>query len=193
MRLFVCLCPTAPTADADLVNKKYVDDNKCNLKRTFTPLIDWEYENPTTFYNGVKDKWLYYSTNIIYRSIYDDGRYARFIYPLKQPFTDFEEIMICYPDFSLGTPDQSTSIFKTDVFDFLLNFPKNDNVLKTFYSVNIPSYPMASYEHLWVPYKGSASTGFDYDYQKSTPTRLMAIPSDDWVYAEPICEIYGIK
>ena len=171
------------------MNKKYIDDNNCKLHRTFTPLIDWDYENPTTFYNGTKANWKGYLNHVSYTFIYADGRYAAGVYPLKQPFTDFDEIMVVYQDMSGGTPDVSTSIFKTDVFDFLLHFPLNESALSTFYSIQTPNYEISTYRQLYVSYNGSKSTGFTYDYQKSSPKRLIGLPS----YYQRVLEIYGIK
>lgn len=160
-----------------------------NTKRTFTPLIDWDYENPTKYYTNVDIKWKDTSTAQHYRSIYDDGRYAMNVFPLKQPFTDFEEIMLCYPDHSNGTIDQDSRIFKADVFDFLLRFPKNENSKKFFWSINTPDELVGHYKNLWIPYGGSAASGYTEWYQKSSPTRLLGM----YGYNAPLLEIYGIK
>lgn len=160
-----------------------------NEKRTFTPLIDWDYENPTKYYNNANVTWKNTTTSVSYRSIYDDGRYAQYVYPLKEPFTNFEEIMICYPDASGGTPDQDTRIFKADVFDFLLNFPMNKTINKKFYSTNTPDEYIGHYLNLWLPYEGSAISGFTEWYQKSSPTRLVGMSG----HAHPVLEIFGIK
>jgi len=160
-----------------------------NTKRSFTPLIDWDYTNPTKYYNNVDVIWKYTTTSVSYRSIYDDGRYAQYVYPLKQPFTDFEEIMFCYPDASGGTPDQDTRIFKADVFDFLLKFPKNENIKNNFYTTNTPDEYLGHNLNLWLPYGGSAISGFTEWYQKSSTTRLVGLNN----YTYPILEIYGIK
>lgn len=187
---FFTKCHYVKTDDinAEYVSNTIQEEIQTKAKRTFTPLIDWNYANPTTDPNGMSYAWKQFSEAVQYTSIYSDGRFATLIYPLKQPFTDFEELMLCFPDGSGGSPDQDTRIFKSDVFDFLLKFPINKGTAR-FDSINTPDDYYAHCLNLWIPYGGSSWYATGEWYAKSTKTRLVGLHG----YSFPILEIYGIK
>ena len=156
---------------------------------TLVPLIDWDYTEPghkagfAKWVNGASQQWMYSNTQA--NQIYEPGRYANYIYPLKEDFTNYNEIKLVFGDYSNGSPDIATKTFKSRDFDFALSLPINYEC-KNLHTVLTPNSYVTDFVPLWLPYNGSASYNFNSN-ARSTRKKLMT-----GSYGAYILEIYGI-
>ena len=180
--------------DSQLVNVSYLKSKTAKRHYTFTPLIDWDKRDTNlTCADGVSRKWCNTSNSISYTSVYKDGRYAKYVIPLKQEFTDFKKLLIIPVENSNGTPDIESRILDTQILDWMLacGFVQ-DNTEPKIYSIVQP-HVVNNYEQLFIPYNGSES----YPQQKSntdahsTKNRLLTLVIS--TYSRPVLEIFGIN
>ena len=192
-----CPCTaTSPIGDnnQELVNVGYLKTYVSNLKQySFTPLINWDKKNEELQNaNGEPIKWYDTASGDEYKVVYEDGRYARYVIPLKQDFTNFKKLIIIPVEYSGGSPDIESRIIDTQIFDWMLScgFIQDARNPKI-YSISQLNY--RGYEQLFIPYNGSSL----YPSQKenhdahSTKSRLLTLYSLQ--YTRPILEIFGVK
>lgn len=177
-----------------LVNVGYLKTYVSNLKQySFTPLINWDKRNEELQNaNGELIKWCNTASGDEYKVVYEDGRYARYVIPLKQDFTNFKKLIIIPVEYSGGSPDIESRIIDTQIFDWMLSCGFIQDALNPkIYSISQLNY--RGYEQLFIPYNGSSL----YPSQKenhdahSTKSRLLTIYSA--AYSYPILEIFGVK
>ncbi len=192
-----CPCTaTSPigTNNQELVNVGYLKTYVSNLKQySFTPLIDWGKRNEQLQNaNGSLISWCSTINNDAYKVVYEDGRYAQYVIPLIQDFTDFKKLIIIPVEYSGGSPDIESRIIDAQIFDWMLSCgfiqgehePRIDSISQLNYR---------GYEQLFIPYNGSSL----YPSQKenseahSTKRRLLTIYAA--AYSHPILEIFGVK
>lgn len=176
-------------------NVQYGDlSGERNRHYTFTPLIDWDKRDTNlTSADGVSIQWCYTGNSESYKSVYADGRYAQYVIPLKQEFTDFKKLLIIPVEYSDGSPDIESRIIDTQILDWMLacGFVQ-DNKEPKIYSIVQP-HIVNNYEQLFIPYNGSEH----YPTQKSNPdahstkNRLLTLVIS--AYARPVLEIFGIN
>ena len=180
--------------DSQLVNVSYLKSKTAKRHYTFTPLIDWDKRDTNlTCADGVSRKWCNTSNSVSYKSVYEDGRYAQYVIPLKQEFTDFKKLLIIPVEYSGGTPDIESRILDTQILDWMLacGFVQ-DSTEPKIYTITLP-HVVNSYEQLFIPYNGSE----DYPTQKSNPdahstkNRLLTLIIS--AYSRPVLEIFGIN
>ena len=180
--------------DSQLVNVSYLKSKTAKRHYTFTPLIDWSMRNTKlTAANGAPMQWCYTDTGVSYKSVYEDGRYAQYVIPLKQEFTDFKKLLIIPVENSGGSPDIDSRIIDTQILDWMLacGFVQ-DSTEPKIYTITLP-HVVNSYEQLFIPYNGSEY----YPQQKSNPDArstknrlLMFVIS---AHSRPVLEIFGIN
>lgn len=180
--------------DNQLVNISYLKSKTAKRHYTFTPLIDWNMrDTKLTCADGVSRKWCNTSNNISYMSVYKDGRYAQYVIPLKQEFTDFKKLLIIPVEYSGGTPDIESRILDTQILDWMLSC----NFIQDGHNPRIDSINLLNqrqiYELLFIPYNGSAhySNQKDNPDAKSTKKKFVMFPISN--NSRPILEIFGIN
>ena len=181
--------------DSQLVNVSYLKSQITkNRHYTFKPLIDWDKRDTTLIAaNGVPIQWCYTNNSVSYKSVYEDGRYAQYVIPLKQEFTDFKKLLIIPVEYSDGTPDIESRILDTQILDWMLSC----NFIKGSHNPRIDSINLLNqrfiYELLFIPYSGSDyySNQKGNPDAKSTKKRFVMFPISN--YSRPVLEIFGIN
>ena len=94
------------------MNVGYLKTYVSNLKQySFTPLINWDKRSEQLQNaNGSLISWCSTINNDAYKVVYEDGRYAQYVIPLKRDFTDFKKLIIIPVEYSGGSPDIESRI-----------------------------------------------------------------------------------
>ena len=181
--------------DNQLVNVSYLKSQITKIRHyTFKPLIDWSMRDTNLICaDGVSRKWCNTSNIVSYKSVYEDGRYAQYVIPLKQEFTDFKKLLIIPVEYSGGTPDIESRILDTQILDWMLSC----NFIQDGHNPRIDSINLLNqcfiYELLFIPYNGSDyySNQKGNPDAKSTKKRFVMFVNSD--YSRPVLEIFGIN
>lgn len=176
----------------DYLTVDYMKQEISKSEGTRTPLIDWTYvesglkPGQAKWVNNLAVTWKY--SNALYNQIYLDGRYACYIYPLKEDFTKYKEICFVFGDYSNGTPDIATKIVRSRDLDWAMSLPVN-SACTNLDSILIPGSQVLDYTPLICPYGGSHLWNHNVG-SKSTKRKLVTLGQN---YSAIILEIYGLN
>ena len=188
--------PSSNSPNSDLVEDQltvdYMKQEISKSEGTRTPLIDWTYvesglkPGQAKWVDNLAVTWKY--SNALYNQIYLDGRYACYIYPLKEHFTKYKEICSVFGDYSNGTPDIATKIVRSRDLDWAMSLPVN-SACTNLDSILIPGSQVLDYTPLICPYGGSHLWNHNVG-SKSTKRKLVTLGQN---YSAIILEIYGLN